>query len=227
MDTLVCDLGLTDYLEAWRIQKQLVARKLAGQATEDYLLLVEHPHVFTLGRKGSPQNILDTNIPTYTVERGGDVTYHGPGQQVVYPIVDLSRTQLSVKQYVETLAKIVIDALGRFGIAARFLAEKPGVWVGPKKIASIGIAVDRLVTYHGVALNVNTDLSYFYKIRPCGMPSEVMTSMEKLLGHRVDMGAVKQSIVESYTKNMNTKTLPLQKSVLEAMLAHAATQGAP
>lgn len=219
METFVCDLGLMDYQKAWQIQKALVERKASGSVVEDYLLLVEHPHVFTLGRKGNPENILVRDVPVYSVERGGDVTYHGPGQQVVYPIVDLTKTQLNVKGYLRTLEKIIIDALGEFGVAAHAVEGKTGVWVGEKKIASIGVAVDRWITYHGAALNVNTDLSYFYKIRPCGMPSEIMTSMEKVLGRKVDMEAVKESIVRSYAKNMGAKIKPLEKVVLESELA--------
>jgi lipoate-protein ligase B len=215
METFVCDLGLVDYEWSWKLQKELVERKARGLLRVDYVLLVEHPHVFTLGRKGNPENIFADDVPVYRVERGGDVTYHGPGQQVVYPIVDLTRMQLNVKGYLRVLEQIIIDALGEFGISAGVIEGKTGVWVGERKIASIGVAVDRWITYHGVALNVNTDMSYFYKIRPCGMPSEVMTSMEKILGRKTELGEVKRSILKSYSRIMGTTLVPVEKVNLE------------
>ncbi|MEM0120616.1 MAG: lipoyl(octanoyl) transferase LipB [Thermoprotei archaeon] len=218
MVAYVCDLGLMDYASSWQLQKKLVERKAAGLLQPDYVLLVEHPHVFTLGRKGNADNILVDDVPVYHVERGGDVTYHGPGQQVIYPIVDLTKVQLSVKGYLRSLEQIIIGALGEFGINARAIEGKTGVWVGEKKIASIGVAVDRWIAYHGAALNVNTDMSYFYKIRPCGMPSEVMTSMEKVLGHKVDLAEVKRSIIKSYTRAIGVTLIPIEKVSLESEL---------
>jgi lipoate-protein ligase B len=204
-DTYVCDLGLMEYEAAWRLQKELVESKARGTLQADYVLLVEHPHVFTLGRKGDPENILVDDVPVYRVERGGDVTYHGPGQLVLYPIVDLTRLNMSVRGYLRALEQLIIDSLVAFGITATSIEGKTGVWVNDRKIASIGVAVDRWITYHGAALNVNTDMSYFYKIRPCGMPSEVMTSMEKVLGHKVDLNEVKQSVIKSYSKTMGVQ----------------------
>jgi lipoate-protein ligase B len=180
----------------------------------DYLILVEHPHVLTLGRKGNTDNIVEPGLPVYHVERGGDVTYHGPGQQVFYPIMDLTKTELTLKGYVRTLEHIVIDALSKLGVAAETIEGKTGVWVMNKKIASIGIAVERWITYHGVALNVTTDLSYFHKIRPCGFSPEVMISLAALLGKPVSMENVKKHLLDSYAKLMETSLTKIDKGEL-------------
>jgi lipoate-protein ligase B len=200
-----------DYGEVWRIQKDIVSKKISGLTTADYVILVEHPHVLTLGRRGNTDNILEPGLPVYHVERGGDVTYHGPGQQVFYPIIDLTGTELTLKGYVRALEQIVIDALSKLGVKAEAIEGKTGVWVMNKKIASIGVAVEHWVTYHGVALNVSTDLSYFHKIRPCGFSPEVMTSLTALLENSVDMEKVKESLLDSYARFMQTSLIRIEK----------------
>jgi lipoate-protein ligase B len=200
------DLGFRqDYQEVWDFQRRLVELRQKGNK-EDCLVIVEHSHVLTLGRNGKKHNILSDGLPTFEIERGGDVTYHGPGQLVVYPIISLRERSLGTKQYVERLEKVVIDALSSFGISSEGkLGIYTGVWTKTgKKIASIGVAISHWITYHGFALNVNTDLSYFSKIRPCGFESNIMTSISRELGVCVEIGDVKPRILESFTRNFGS-----------------------
>lgn len=195
------DFGLLDYMECHAKMLKLVEKRI-NQEVGDIVILVEHPHVYTLGRKGREENILDRSVPVYRVERGGDATYHGPGQLVAYPIIDLNRLAVTVAGFVHLLEEVVIKVLHDFSIEAERVEGYPGVWVKGRKIASIGLAVKQWVTYHGIALNVNTDLSKFMGIRPCGMDSEIMTSMEKILGRKVDMAKVKKSFVKHLSQKL-------------------------
>jgi len=188
----VDDLGLRDYREVWDLQHRLVEERLADRI-EDTLLLVEHPHVITLGRRGKREDVLDPTIPVYEVERGGEATYHGPGQLVGYPIVKLPE-RLEIKRFVTGLQEMLIAVANEFGVPAG-PGPQTGVWVDGRKLASIGVAVNRNVTYHGFALNVNTDLAYFLKCRPCGYGGEVMTSMARELETAVEMGSVKAALM--------------------------------
>jgi len=190
---LVEDLRLAEYGKVWDLQHRLVQARLQDRI-DDTLLLVEHPHVFTLGRRGKRDDVFDASIPVFEIERGGEATYHGPGQLVGYPIVKLGE-KLEVKRFVTALQGLLIEVAKQFGVPAE-PGPQTGVWVGTRKLASIGVAVNRNVTYHGFALNVNTDLSYFLKCRPCGSGGEVMTSLEKELGHPVEMVAVKRAVAE-------------------------------
>ena len=174
-----------DYGEALALQQRLVAARKEG-AVPDQLLLLEHPHVITLGRNGQMQNLLASSeilaragISFYPIDRGGDITYHGPGQLVGYPIFDLRDWKRDVGAYVRGLEQAIIDTLGEYGIAAGRIPKLTGVWVGERKIAAIGVHISRWVTSHGFALNVNTDLSYFQYIVPCGLTKPV-TSMAQL-----------------------------------------------
>ncbi len=169
----------------------------------DSLIIVEHNHVITLGRTSHQENVLIRDLPIFEIERGGDATYHGPGQLVVYPIVSLEQRGLSVRGLVEKLESAIIETISSFGIqgAEGLLGKETGVWVNgrKRKIASIGIAVSHWVSYHGAALNVNTDLSYFQKIRPCGYESGIMTSMKKELSvDQINMNEVKDRLVASF-----------------------------
>lgn len=199
---MFCDLGFTsDYGLVWNFQKDLVEKRIAREIP-DCLVLVEHDHVLTLGRSSHVENILVGGLPQYEIERGGDVTYHGPGQLVAYPIVSLTERMLGVRQYVELLEAVVSETLTRFGIATvGKLGPLTGVWVnGKRKIASIGVAASHWVTYHGVALNVNTDLSYFQRIKPCGFDSRVMTSVAKELDTpSADMHEVKREFISRFS----------------------------
>ncbi len=176
------DLSLTDYPAALALQEQLVAFK-QRETTPDVLLLVEHPHVYTLGRGGNAANVLaPEDVAVIRISRGGDVTYHGPGQIVVYPIIDLrSRLRKDVHRYLRNLEMSTIHTLADFGLAAIRKPPYTGIWIGNKKIAAIGVAVRRCITFHGLALNVNTDLSYFKRIVPCGLAWADVTSMAREL----------------------------------------------
>lgn len=199
---LLFDLGFsTDYGAVWKFQKDLVERRISREIP-DCLVLVEHDHVLTLGRSSHVENILVRGLPQYEIERGGDVTYHGPGQLVAYPIVSLTERALGVRQYIELVEAVISDTLVYFGITSvGKLGPLTGVWVdGKRKIASIGVAASHWVTYHGLALNVNTDLSYFQRIKPCGFESSVMTSLAReLQADLVDMNKVKRELISSFS----------------------------
>ncbi len=187
------DLGRRPYKEVWDLQKALVKRR-AEDEIPDGLILVEHEHVATLGRRGAREDVLDPGLSVYEVERGGEATYHGPGQLVGYPILRLP-DRLEIKRLVTDLEEVLLRTCTDFGIDATREGPERGVWVDGKKIASIGLAVHRNVTYHGFAHNVNTDLSYFHRIRPCGHRGDIMTSMAEVLSHPVEMEGVKASVV--------------------------------
>ncbi len=197
------DLGFVDdYKKVWDFQRSLLSQRIEGRIP-DCIIMVEHSHVLTLGRSSHIDNVLAKDLPIFEIERGGDVTYHGPGQLVVYPIVSLQDNSLGVKQYVERLESVIVDTLSRFGMDSEGrLGVMTGVWVGASKIASIGVATSHWVTYHGFALNVNTDLSYFEKIRPCGFDSSVMTSMANELGTgSIVLDEVKKTVLSSFSRN--------------------------
>jgi lipoate-protein ligase B len=174
---LLEDLALRDYDEVYQLQQELVLR-LKHSDSLDRLVFVEHPDVYTLGRRSSQQET-DQAFPAVAVERGGQVTFHNPGQLVAYPILKLQEKERDLHKYLRRLEQVLIDVLADFSIEAERRPGATGVWISgkEKKIASIGVAVSSWVTYHGTALNVQNDLSGFAKIRPCGFPSEVMTSM--------------------------------------------------
>ena len=189
---MLIDWGTRDYADAWRAQLELVAARQADQAP-DTLILVEHPHVITLGRRREAQrNVLTPgDIPIFEIERGGDVTYHGPGQLVGYPIVKLDGDERDLHAYLRNVEQGLIDACGELGLSAMRNPGWTGAWIGPRKVASIGIAVRRWVTLHGFALNVSTDLSRFAAINPCGLDAQVMTSLAAELGRAITVDAVK------------------------------------
>ncbi len=195
MNGALLDLGTIEYGEAWELQKGLAAKR-AHDGIPDTLLLMEHDHVITLGRKTSADNLRAQKVPVFTVERGGDATYHGPGQLVGYPIVKL--LDHDVRKHVRTIETTLIASARRFGVVAERKEGHPGVWVQGRKLASIGVAVTDWVTYHGFALNVNTDMSYFELIRPCGLDPSTMTSMRQILGMPLDMGLVKVAVAEEF-----------------------------
>jgi lipoate-protein ligase B len=196
------DLGMRDYKVTWELQLDLVAKR-ASNEIPDTLLLVEHPHVYTLGRRcrNRPKEIRVENriVPCYAIERGGDITYHGPGQLVGYPVFDLNQRDRDLHRYLRNLEESLMRACADFGIGTERRAGFTGVWTREsvsRKIASIGIAVRNWVTYHGFALNVNPDLKYFQTIHPCGLDGGAMTSLEAMLGRPVPMKSVKESLVQ-------------------------------
>jgi len=182
----IVDLGELSYAAAYAEQQRLVDAVARGSAP-DTVLLVEHPHVITLGRsREAPANVLESaDIEVVQTERGGDVTYHGPGQLVAYPIIALREDERDLHAFMRRLEDAIIGTLQRAGITAGRSAGNTGVWISERKLASIGIACRRWVTWHGLALNVSTDLSYFRRINPCGFGAEVMTSMQAELGEQV------------------------------------------
>jgi lipoyl(octanoyl) transferase len=188
------DLGLRDYQEAWDLQKRLVARRQADEIP-DVLLLCEHPEVITLGRKATSRgNVIADDVPVVEVERGGDVTYHGPGQLVGYPIVKLAEPERDLHRYLRNLEEGLIAVCGEVGLLGTRKDKLTGVWLGERKVASIGIAVRRWVTLHGFALNVSTDLARFATINPCGLDAEVMTSLSEAAGRAITVEALKPRV---------------------------------
>ena len=194
------DLGLMDYAKAWDLQRHLWAKRVKEELP-DLVLVLEHPHVITLGRRGNQTHLIASRerlekmgVALYHVERGGDVTYHGPGQIVVYPILNLKKYGYRVVRHVEQLEEIIIRVLHDFGIEGKREALNRGVWVGRDKIASVGVAVKRWVSFHGIALNYETDLNYFDLINPCGLEGIKMTSMARILGTSISRARVVERV---------------------------------
>ena len=198
-------LGLTPYGEAHELQKELVERRKRDEIP-DQLLLLEHPHVITLGRAANRANVLADEstrarmgVELFETGRGGDVTYHGPGQLVGYPIIKLLPGRQDIRRYVRDIQETLIRAARDFGVVAEPRdGEHVGVWVGNKKLAAIGIRISRWVTMHGFAFNVATNLNYFQLIIPCGIRGHGVTSLQKLLGRPVEMGAVVESVARHF-----------------------------
>ena len=213
------ELGRVDYGKAFELQQQLVAERKQG-IIGDHLLLLEHPHVVTLGRNGHMENLLAppevlarAGISFYPTDRGGDITYHGPGQLVGYPILDLRDWKRDVVGYVRAVEQVIIDTLAEFGISAGRVPKLTGVWVDGRKIAAIGVHISRWVTSHGFALNVNTDLSYFQYIVPCGLTKPV-TSMAQL-GCAADLSEVARCLARHFGCVFDCEML-LEPAVLAA-----------
>ena len=197
MQFIVKDLGLCDYNEALLSQKD-TRNQLIKNSGKNTLFLLEHNHTYTLGKNGNPNNILNKNCELFESDRGGDVTYHGPGQLVGYPIIDLKTMGLGIRSYVSNIEQVLIHVLYDYGINASIKPGLTGVWIEDRKIASIGIRVSRWITTHGFALNVNTDMNYFSNIISCGIENVYMTSMEKELGKKISMNDIKQSTINHF-----------------------------
>jgi len=222
MRTIYKDLGTIDYKEAWYYQEKLlsgiVSQKLSGMPPErrnNYVLFCEHPHVYTMGKSGKENNFLinDTllgsiNATYYKINRGGDITYHGPGQIVGYPVLDLDVLSIGVRSYIEKLENAIISTLDQYSIKADRLKGATGVWLDTKtpgktrKICAIGVRVSRSVTMHGFAFNVNTDLNYFSYINPCGFIDKGVTSMQKELGKEVPVDDIKKVLLNNLVKEL-------------------------
>lgn len=201
------DFGKKGYRETWDYQEQLldtlIHAKLQGQTVTGQLIFVEHLPVYTIGKSGNAANMLlnpvqlaEKHVECIKVDRGGDITYHGPGQLVAYPIIDLDRLGIGVREYVHRLEEIVIRTIADYGIAGERLEGATGVWLEShtpraRKICAIGVKCSRSITMHGLALNVNTDLTYFNNINPCGFVDKGVTSIEREVGHPVDFEEVK------------------------------------
>ena len=193
---IIQDLGQRPYQEVWAYQKEIQAKRIAGEI-EDTFLMVEHEPVYTLGKNANENHLLqsrDQSVDVFNIERGGDITFHGPGQLVGYPILDLSNYKKSISWYMRILEQIIIDTVSEFGIEAKRIEGLTGVWVGDEKIAALGVRIRRWVTMHGFSINVNTDLAFYDGIIPCGIFDHGITSMEQLLCRPQDMEKVKKVV---------------------------------
>ena len=197
-------LGLLDYDEGLRLQRQRVAQRKASEIP-DTLLLLEHPHVYTLGRNAKRQHLLisqerlaQLKAQVFETDRGGDITYHGPGQLVGYPIIDLTQHRRDISWYMRSLEEVFLGVAAEYGVRANQLPGAAGVWVGDAKLVALGVHVSRWVTSHGFAFNVNTDLEYFDCIVPCGLPDKGVTSLRELLGKPVEMESVIERVVKGF-----------------------------
>ena len=226
---LVCDLGRRRYGDALALQRALAAQRLEGSLADDLLLFVEHEPVVTLGRSTetsslplAPEEIVRRGTEVFEVERGGDVTWHGPGQLVGYPILDLRRHREDLHWYLRTLEDTLIDALESLGIPADRLPGRTGVWTAGRKIASIGVHAKRWVTYHGFALNVSNTLDGFELIVPCGLHGVVMTSVQLERGGAEDGAAlgvlVRARVMETFAGAFALHAEPVPASALEARI---------
>ncbi len=215
------DLGTMAYGDCWTLQQSLfgevLRRKGTAEGTAGYLLTVEHPPVYTLGRSAHEENLVageaglkSRGAEVFRIDRGGDVTFHGEGQAVVYPIVDLERLGLGIKAYIHLLEEAVIETVAAWGIRGERVGGATGVWIGvgtprERKICAIGVRASRYVTMHGLALNVNTDLRWFSWINPCGFTDKGVTSIERETGRKADMEEVKRLLVKNLTEKLNVK----------------------
>ena len=202
----ILDLGLSPFKEVWDLQKELVKKRQNGQI-KDTLILAEHEPVYTLGKNADENHILQhtpRNVKTYQIERGGDVTFHGPGQLVGYPILDLHNYKKSISWYMRGLEQLIIDTLAEFMVTAERKKGLTGVWVGDEKIAALGVRVTRWITMHGFALNVTPDLTYYSGIIPCGIFEYGVTSMARLLTDEVTVDLVKQVLMEKFMNQFRT-----------------------
>mgnify|MGYP003320018227 FL=1 len=196
------NLGKKSYGEVWNLQKKMQIKRMAGEI-DDLLILVEHDPVYTLGKNADVNHLLqsrDRTIEVFNVERGGDITFHGPGQLVGYPIIDLANYKKSVSWYMHSLEQLTIEVLSEFEISAKRVKGLTGVWVGDKKIAAQGVRLTRWVTMHGFSINVNTDLSYYNGIIPCGIFDRGVTSMEELLGSTQKMEKIRTLVVNKFNQ---------------------------
>ena len=209
--TWLVDLGTMEYGKAWELQKALVQRRISGEIP-DVLLLVEHPEVITLGVRGKQDDVFTSEVPVFKIERGGEATYHGPGQLVGYPIFSLKEWP-GVMDFVRKLEEVIIRASRDLGAEAG-RSTQTGVWVGQRKLASIGLAVKNGVTYHGFAVNVCTDLSCFMLLKPCGMEGSVMTSLSVSTGREVGLREFREKLLARFEELFETKLEQKEVSTL-------------
>ena len=205
----VLDIGLKDYMEVYDLQKKILSERIKGEIP-DTLILTEHPPTFTIGRKGGRGNILVSNevlkkngIKVYEIDRGGDITYHGPGQIVGYLIINLTEWNKDIHLYLRSLEEVIIRFLSHFKIMADRINDYTGVWVGDCKIAAIGIGVSKWTTFHGFCININPDKKHFKMITPCGIKDKSVTSLDELTGETTDMQKAKQVLITEFGNCFN------------------------
>jgi lipoyl(octanoyl) transferase len=198
------DLGLTDYNTVWQLQKRINSYKMSHKCA-DLLITNEHNHVYTLGKAGDRNHLLVNNtflneqgISYYEIDRGGDLTYHGPGQLVCYPVFDLNNYYLDAHRYLRDLEEVIVRTLKHYGIVSNKDEEFTGVWIGDEKICAIGIKISRWITMHGLAFNINNDLTYFDRIIPCGIFHKGVTSLKNVLGREIDFSQLKNVVLEKF-----------------------------
>ena len=219
------DLGLKDYNEVWKLQSDIVSARVNGIIDTDIILFLEHPTVFTLGRRGGLDHLLvseeflkTSGIPIVHVERGGVITFHGPGQLVAYPIVNLKARSIGVVDFVEALEDVMLGTVRTWGIAAERNPANRGIWVGNNKMGSIGLAIRKGISFHGMALNVNVDLTPFSYIQPCGLQGVCMTSMQQELGNELSMNEVSATVKKQFEAVLDLQLTAASFSHLQQQL---------
>lgn len=210
-----CDLDFIDYKEAWDLQYSLHQQRVENQIS-DLLLLLEHPNTYTLGKTAHIENLIggkefleQNNITVYNIDRGGDITYHGPGQIVGYPIINLTEWYQDSHKYLRTLEEVMIKVCNDYNLNATRVEGYTGVWIEDRKIAAIGIKISRWVTMHGFAFNVNTNLDLFNGIIPCGISDKSVTSLQKELGKEISITEVKEKIIRNFINEFNYSSLEI------------------
>lgn len=191
------DLGRVDYNRVLEWQRLLVKMRESGMA-RDTIILVEHPSVYTVGKSGDPEHFSGGDVVPVFIERGGDVTWHGPGQQVVYFVFNLTRRGRDVRRFVEMIQEGIIRTLADFGVQGSRNEKSIGVWVGEQKIASIGVAVKKWITFHGAAINIHADLDEFQRVMPCGLNPDIMTSLDRIIGQPVTLKEFSERLLQRY-----------------------------
>jgi lipoyl(octanoyl) transferase len=212
---------MTDYKEAWDLQRLIFNQVVSGESLDTFILL-EHPNTYTLGKIADKKNLIgsskylgENNISVYEIDRGGDITYHGPGQIVGYPIINLENWKKDTHKYLRALEEVIILTCKNYGLDAIRNPKYTGVWIGDKKIAAIGIKISRWVTMHGFAFNVNTDLSLYNGIVPCGIKDKEVTSLQKGLNREINISEVKVALLENFKLVFNYESV---KEINEAVL---------
>ena len=212
-----CDLGIIDYKEAWDLQKEIFSQKLDVKK-EDFLLLLEHLNTYTLGKtadrlhlKSSEDYLKENHISVYDIDRGGDITYHGPGQIVGYPIIDLNNWQKDAHKYLRSLEEVIIKTCADYNLKCERVPKFTGVWINDRKIAAIGIKISRWITMHGFAFNVNTDLNLFNGIIPCGIQDKKVTSLKEEIQRDIDIKEVKQKILNNFVQIFEYSDISVEK----------------
>ena len=219
----IVKLGIVDYGPAYQLQERLVQEHIQGSGS-NFLLLLQHNPVITIGRSGSRDNILASRsaltvagIETHEIDRGGDVTYHGPGQLTGYPIINLRYFKKDIHWYLRQLEETIIKVLAEYSIVGERIEGYTGVWVGNEKVAAIGVAIRRWITYHGFALNVHPDMSHFQMIRPCGITDKGVTSLERLLGYKVDMSEVVDKTASAFAEVLDVDGAHVDTTDIESL----------